>query len=365
MAPTLSHILSTKVNIGSQVTRGITRRPNGNFVTIGQAGNNPFNMYEFSYDGTKTSLVKNWGAVNVNDQLQMAGRQLVQMRGLLAEDDTILCSYGTFYSNQVNTPFLCSVVLDASSKYVYGPMSVDSSIHSDTVKGNICQSHCAIRLFTDNKKYLAFGSRGSTAQLQSWGFGLVAIGADMSATRLVHWPMKSVNGVSFSDYPRDVNDGPTVWHKSASDPGTSVTTYGQCDSIHTMAVVGDYIICTGVSAIGRTWYGQKWDMTIFQSLIDPTKQTVGVNNPHGLQAEGYKSKLYVYRISDIVAAIVAGHQRVEHCYVCDLGSIVPSLQSYEMTGIHFDPIENRLYITDPGLGTAAAPVPMLHVIGVY
>lgn len=362
--------VSTQVSGVGQVCRGLARRAdNGNFLTVGQAGNNPFNLYEFSFNGTKCTLVKNWGAINTNDQLRMAGRALVQMRGLRWDDNSLLCSYGTFYSNGNNTPFLCRVVLNADgTKTVAGPWGVPSSIHSDTTKGNILRSPCAFTLFTGDKPYLAFGSRGSTAQLQSWGFGLVALSSPDSGVidgqRLVHWPMRIVSGASFSDYPRDPADGPTIFHTSPTAAGVVVTGYSQIDGIHTLAQIDDYYVATGFSALGRIWYGQKGDMVAWPSALDPTKPTMGVSNAHGFHCEGYRPKLYIYSMRDIVAGVATGNERISHRHMTDLSGIVPVLQSAEMTGMYYDAMDRKLYLIDPGLGTTTAPMPVLHVLGV-
>lgn len=324
--------------------RGLTQLPNGNWLTSPKSGN--FELVEFS----GTSVIRNHGSINADNKLNMAGRPLAQVRGLLAEGDTVLCSFGSFYANGANTNFLCRVRL-TDPLTVESVYSVPATIHSDTVKGCVLPADCAMRTLT-GKTHLAFGSRGSTAQGQSWGIGLVAVTPGESAERLIHWPMKTVNKVSFSDFPRDPADGPTIWMQP--NFGTVVETYGQCDSVTQVVDIGESFVFTGTAALGRTWYGLKTDYQTWPSAIDPTKPCIGVNSPHGLHAEGYRAKYWLISKRDVFtgkAYTSVGNLR-------DLGGSVP-LQSSEVSGVWSD--GKTLMAIDPSPGNSAAQIHIWEV----
>lgn len=318
--------------------RGLTQLPNGNWLTSPKNGN--FELVEFS----GTSVIRNHGSINADNKLNMAGRPLAQVRGLLSEGDTVLCSFGSFYANGLNLPYLARVRLTVPLT-VEAVYSVPATIHSDTVKGCILPADCAMRVLT-GKTHLAFGSRGSTAQGQSWGIGLVAVTPGESAERLIHWPMKTADKVSFSDFSRDPVDGPTVWMQP--DFGTVVNTYGQCDGVHQVVDLGESFLFVGTAALGRTWQYGKEAHKHWPSMLDPSRPTISVApTDHGLHAEGYRAKYWLITKRDVFSG--KPYTRVGNFR--DLGGAVP-LQSAEMSGLWCD--GKTLVAIDPSPGNGSA-----------
>jgi hypothetical protein len=205
-------------------TQGLAYRPETEtFFTVEKSGKDPYGLHEFSLPAPtlppepapRVTPVKSWGPLNQEKRLAVKG-ELVSLRGLWwdAEEKRLWFNFGSFYASGANNPVLGCATLSDDGLKVYGPWKVSDAVHADTVKGMLFPAPPSLRKIT-GQRLLAFGVRGSTAQGQSWGAGLVSLeppstslpaGREIAASRLIHWPMKQEGGVAFSNFPRVPGD---------------------------------------------------------------------------------------------------------------------------------------------------------------
>ena len=382
-------------------SHGLAYRPEtDSFFCLWRAGQDPFNLIEFKLPSTlgttaKCVIVKDWGPINVNNVLGISGKQLVSMRGLLwdARKGGLWCNYGSFYAVGENLPCLAFVKLNADgTNQVYGPWKVPASVHSDTVKGILIESPCDLLRVTQHR-FAAFGVRGSTAQGQSWGTGLVTLAeppltlppmSELTSKRVIHWPMKLVNGFGLSDFPRDSEDKATWIIGNMNVGGTAtpvsyefntftpITTYGQLDSLLTMTHVEDSLVYVGSYGVGYCWYGNQGSHddaseagvrfnNNLDSLIYPGKKCHSVSIYRGTHAEAYRTKIFIVPVSDVITQMDAGNLKIGPKHTANLSTLGGdvSLQAAEMSQLFYDPLAKRMYGINSSLG--GANLPAIHV----
>ena len=364
-----------------QVNYGCAYRPETDtFFIIATNGNDPYYLREIRLPpvlndpAQKCVVVKDWGMLNVNGQLNIAGAML-SMRGLHWDTTAkvLWYSFGSFYSG-ANNPFFGYVKFnDDGTKTVYGPWRVADTIHSDTTKGQFIDTPCDILRLTGYEIF-AFGQRGATAQRQSGGPGLVLVKrpgwtqpaqTEVAAKSVVHWPMKTIilSGLaySYSDFPRDE---PTTFITGPTSAPlfTDFNTYMQADGLHNVCVIGDTFVWTGSWAIGYSWYGgpTKYDALQLDSKIYPGQKMKSVSFSQGLHAEGYRPKIFLMRKADVISAYQTGNAKVlpyESGNTQMLGGVVP-MATTTFGGTYHNETQKRFYAVEFG---APNKLPIIRV----
>lgn len=369
----LSFLGRVKVPSVGMTSSGLAFDPAaGWWYTIGAAGNDPFGLYRFKIGaldpatlGTATN-VENLGAINVNDVLKMTGKALVSMKGLLWEgNDKLLLNYGSYYANGFNTHCLARYDV-VQRKVVEGPWMVPDTISSETVKGMTLVAPPALAAAI-GRPLVSFGVRGSTPQKQSWGLGLVGLDSPAvtqpvtQATIVSHWPMKIMPGITpvvpYSDYPGDENFRTVYLQRAADGTVTKIPMTGGA-SMHSACFVNNKtLVVFGSQPYGYQWYGNQTDFTDVPSLIDPSRQTIGMSAPRGGHVEAVIDKFWFFRVDDIIAKFTAGDKLIQHYAtgrITDLGGglLVP-LQTYGFGQLV--EVEDKIYGICHGAGNIASP----------
>ncbi len=381
---------------------GLAYRPEtGTFFSISRGGLDPFRLFEFQLPDTldsseKCTLVKDWGELNPKDILRITGRELVSMRGLLwdAEQGGLWVNYGSFYARSENLPCLAFVKLNRDGTHkTFGPWKVPEKVHSDTVKGMLFEMPADLRSKTGGRQFAAFGARGSTAQGQSWGTGLVSLAkpplslpamSELNCQRLIHWPMRLLpRGFAHSDFPREPEDKATwiIGNMNVGGKETPVSyeynqfipmkTYGQMDGLHSCTYVEDSLVYIGAYGIGYCWYGNQGShndasaagvkfKNNLDSLVDPDKKCSSVSIYRGTHVEEYRLKVFILPTAAVVEGVKLGIQTISYKHAADLatlGGTVP-LQAAEMTQLYYDSKSKRMYGINNG---AWERFPSIHV----
>lgn len=359
---------------------GLFYRPaSDTWFTIGTNGNAPFVVREFRLTAAGSAQVQDWGALNSDGRLNVSGG-LVGCRGLLYDAywDGFWANFGSFYANYANNNFLCFVKLDyaAKTKTIEGPWRVNTSVHSDTVKGKIDDLPDDLARAT-GYGFLCFGERGSTAQLQSWGPGVVFIsrtardlppGSELQAKRVVHWPMvmfSTDDGVyGRSDF--ECDKSLTLITGPVSSPTFTTWNYlSQADGFSTMCVVDDAIVFTGVYGEGYSWYGaaDKYAALNLDSLLYPGQKMKSVSTARGIHVEGHRPKIILMSLAAVMDAYKTGSQKLmpyETGSIQTLGGVVP-MKTTSFSGTYFNKQTRKLYMIEVG---APGSVPIVRKWGV-
>lgn len=342
------------------------------FLTVAADGQNPYALKEFRVieGAATTTLVRSWGNLNADGRLNVTGA-LVGMRGLHYDDALGGCwlGFGSWYANGANNPCIAFVKLDATTgaMELRGPWKVGATVHSDTVKG---------KLFEDGlTNLLAFGERGSTAQLQSWGPGLVSIRkplidlapqSEMMATRIVHWPMRQItlsgSSYGYSDFPRLSGKSAVLITGPAATPlFTTFSTYFQPDAINTVSLVDQTFVWTGVEARGYCWYGSPtlYDSLQLDSLVYPGQKMKSANSAQGTHAEQFFPQIHFMRQDDVLRAYdQGGNKQVGFYESADMQSLGGGIvmQQARMTGSFWNPRLRKFYLLNPGLNNQSPKI---------
>lgn len=201
-------------------TSGLAHRPDTDtWFTVEKTGQPPYGLFEFKVPepalppdpAPKVEIVKAWGPLNQDKRLDVKG-ELVALRGLCwdPEEPQLWFNFGSYYANGANNPVLGCATLTEKGLTVYGPWKVPEAVHSDIVKGVLFPTPPELKKIT-GQKLLAFGIKGSTAQKQSWGTGLVSLvapklnlpaQAEFHAAPIIHWPMVPNKISPYSNFPR-------------------------------------------------------------------------------------------------------------------------------------------------------------------
>lgn len=390
---------------------GLTYRPStGTFFSIGKAGRPPYRLVEYALpeplvggDTPRSSLVKDWGPLDER-QLLSPPRGMWRMEGLFWDDATqrLWLSWGNYYNARlVNDPCLAYATLEPLE--LHGPWRVPTGVHSETCRGQIKPAPAALAAIT-HAPWIMFGGRGNTGQNQTWGTGLVAVaepanapaGAEVSAVRLVHWPMLSQK---FAD-PRQPNKQLNHWYsafprmegdmcrritgntnvKLPNRPSYEYNVFVD-DNSHYQSGDGIFhsawietrsregLFYYGRVCIGYAWYGnaeahcdasaegQRWQNNL-ESLLVPGQPCID-HGERGNHAERRPNRAYFVNPQDVLAAaqlamagrLTSAAAQVPPASISDLeklGGDVPAART--LSDCYWNAEERRLYILAPGLG---------------
>lgn len=314
------------------------------FFSIEKAGQDPFSLVEFTVpDEGPCRLVRRWGPINNGDPLKISGKQEAWMTGLLwdASRAGLWLSYGSYYASGVNYP--CLAFLTIPEFKLHGPWLVPPEVHSDRCKGPLFH-------WTDSQFLGMFGRRGSTAQLQSWGTGLVTCrkpDLDLPAMSVlpdveieIHWPMsEDANGVATSRFPREPSDDPVDWiEKGGVYP---YHTSGSVDGVYSVTPVDDTLVYFGSVGRGHSWYGNSTDQTSRESLLYPGQPCVSCRAARGNHCEQDRPKVYLTPLEHISSAT----KEVGYTEVADVASLggEVALDQAETSQPVFDPDRRLLF----------------------
>lgn len=348
------------------------------FFCINKNGFDPFVLQEIKINPNTNiaSVVKVWGPINSvlsdgTDKLKMRGKNLVSMKGLVYDEEKngLWCSYGSFYASGQNLPFLCFVKLnDNGTIIVYGPWKVNMSIHSDKVKGMLTRSRPGY--------FYAFGARGSTSQDQSWGIGLVEVKepdinlpemSELEAKILIHWPMKTINGIYQSEFPL-VPGSHSVYIKGNENCNPAIGLYSyQNNTFHnivgggivlSMCKINNNMFYFGGHGNGYQWYGNQsshndtspsgaYYNNNIDSQIYPGFKVVSPSFSRGTHSEETNAVWYQVDLNKL-----QGQQQVNYDYagkISDFGGtdIPDSLISY-IGQSYYDENKKLLYLLTYG-----------------
>lgn len=399
-------------NITGAMVRGLAYRPDTNtFFVIGIVAGMGYPLFEVNLTAPKAflgnapamTIARYWGELNVGGALNLfdKGGKSLPMQSIDglhwdAETQTLWGSFGSYYANGTDTNCIFAAKIDtnatANAKAVQPPAvtpglsiagvwGVDT--HSDLVKGTINPAPPSLAAAT-GKKFACFGIRGSTAQGQSWGTGLVAVGdplvvangGQVPSEKVIHWPMEGFgtgndpagSGSPYSEFPRDnlfayINNG---GDGNATNPGTGAIVippngrYQQLDGMDQFSWIET---TTGKTALiyfghvcrGYLWYGNYDTHYDFTSLIWPPSKCIDTyETSRGTHAERYDPAFWLTDPAAVIGAVGKGGAPVLPYHAGDptwLGSksaFVPQIIGYKFGDHYWDKANGLLYVLTHG-----------------
>lgn len=372
---------STIPNSGVSVGGLAYRKSTDTFFCINKNGFDPFVLQEIKLDEVtnKVTVVKVWGQINdANDRLKMKGKALVSMKGLWYDESKngLWCSYGSFYANGENLPFLAFVKLnDDGTMSVYGPWKVSAATHSDKVKGIVFYTPENYFQAT-GFRFFAFGSRGSTSQGQSWGIGLVGLVepnldlpaySELTSSVLIHWPMKTINTISQSEFPL-IPGANSKYIKGNENVNPSAGSYSyQTNTFHdivgggsvtSVVKIKDNLFYLGSEGHGYQWYGNQYShndptpagiqySNNIDSLIFPGKKTIGATTPRGGHMEEGVAVWYRIDMTDVPATQSQVSYK-EAGKLSEFGITIDPAQTGYLGQMFYNEEKQKLYILSYG-----------------
>jgi hypothetical protein len=397
---------------------GLAYRPSTRtFFSIGKAGRPPYRLVEYALpepvvggEAPRASLVKDWGPLDEN-QLLSPPRGMWRMEGLFWEEERqrLWLSWGNYYNaKHTNDPCLAYATLEPLA--LHGPWRVPAGVHSETCRGQIKPAPSALAAVT-HAPWTMFGGRGNTDQLQTWGTGLVAVGdpdnapvgAEISAARLVHWPMLSQKFADprqpskqlihyYSAFPRMNGDicRRIYGNNNVKLPNRPSYEYNVFVDDNSHLLPGDGIFHSawietrsreclfyyGRVSVGYSWYGnpeshcdksakgQRWQNNL-ESLLFPGQPCIDKQGDRGNHADQRPNRAYFVNPQDVLAAAqlaMAGRltpvaAQVPPASIAEfenLGGDVPAART--LSDCYWNAGERRLYLLAPGLGGGGGAV---------
>jgi hypothetical protein len=272
---------------------GLTYRPSTNtFFTISHGGARPYDLVELSLAGGTASVVKNWGPLDVNGNLDLQG-SLQAMKALLyVNDNELLVNAAQGYVNTANQWALASFSLTSGTPVLDGgPWYVPAAIGSNAVGGSLAIAPTALQ-------QLGFGlvmdaTNNPVAGTGSWGLGYVGVqmpslslpaGSTLDAAQFVDWPTSYSPSMPFthSSFPKLPGDSSTMI-RGNENVGAIRLGVAQGGSLNTITLANDGTFTRGTPPVNSPvgWYVTN-ETTGEQLLItgwDPTSRVATTATP--------------------------------------------------------------------------------------
>jgi hypothetical protein len=200
---------------------GLTYRPSTNtFFAIAHTGVRPYDLVELSFAHSTARIVKNWGPLDVNGDLDLKGSTQDMKALLYINDNELLVNAAQGYVNTSNQWALASISLKSGKPVLDGgPWYVPASIGSNAVGGSLAIAPAELQQL--GYGLVMDGTDNPVAGTASWGLGYVGVqmpslnlpaGSTLTAAQFVDWPTSYSPAIPFthSDFPKLPGDAATM-----------------------------------------------------------------------------------------------------------------------------------------------------------